>query len=168
MTSPKYPQRFREIRVPTDNGWVTNGWEITVQRGDLAYADLYPTGLVPVKVLRVGQDAHGAREMAVRVTADRMDYRRGEILAIGERNLVARDSVYVRNGQRRIGAFRTIAVLDNSTQCDVCGGYFSTKHGGLIHKRWPCTGEVRITGSDIDALDAFDQRARMHATGGLL
>ena len=71
----------------------------TLSGGDLAYLDTVFSGLVPIKMLTIGDT-----EARAKVTAGRPGFTRGEVLDLRVPNttLVNRSQVFTRRGQYRI------------------------------------------------------------------
>ena len=74
-----------------------------IETGTLVYLDTIRSGLVPAKVTKIYP---GAFRAEIKITADRLAYKRGEVIEVKTTGLVPRESVYVRSGQYRIDGMR--------------------------------------------------------------
>lgn len=132
----------------------------SLQRGDLAYVDVYASPLIPIKILRVtsGRDRFGdpERVVFVRVTADRPGYVRGEVFRARPDTVVSRRT-RVRRGSGHIMVTGVDLVADLSLTCGHCGGVAHRDRFGdyqVIHMGVPCDRVGPLTSADIRALDA--------------
>jgi hypothetical protein len=71
----------------------------------LAYFDSF-AGLVPVRIVAVGDWNDQSSDARFLVTASRGGYKRGTLHTFALRNLVPRKAVRVRNGQYKIGPYK--------------------------------------------------------------
>lgn len=76
--------------------------------GELAYADIFPVGLIKCKVVKVSKDKYffpsnkSVLLVFCKLTQDRGPYKRGEIVSVLPDYAVPRKHVFVRNYKYRV------------------------------------------------------------------